>query len=486
MPADCYQCGKPNATSMCGGCKIVFYCNVKCQRANWKTHKKQCKMWRAKTNKSKVLNIGPKQSWSPPPVSYIQWSPSPVSYMNMMTHEVINVQIPGDLHISIVPTNDRHWDLNAKHGSKKEEYATDFKKSPSLKRIKLALKQYRRNILPVSKEFINVINDFIYLLGFEDDKDNFEYMCNFVCTENCAINQCDIFKRHYRQRTDEIRNIYKTNHDSHKIYMLQMMDKIHCYFYHTFDIGYRLHSSATQQQINPTSNIDEKYTDQSDKYLLNRSFERLCSQISNKTNNIQELDTLITDKLNTKYNQIQSVNGQKKLGMYSVGYLFKYGYLGEMYNTSYQLYDEVSQMYNIPQVTETMANNEIVIKKIYSSLKQELLKNNLCCITVENFNIEYKKASILFCSCYRKKHYSSQKKNMMFLKDHLLSLMIYCNFDILQATFSETYRKCRTNESKESIARRHSNFYWLGKYLKISVHIFGTIIRAGNVHSFYH
>eukprot|EP01084_Bolivina_argentea_P079283 143825_1 len=53
MPADCYQCGKPNATSMCGGCKIVFYCNVKCQRANWKTHKKQCKMWRAKTNKSK-------------------------------------------------------------------------------------------------------------------------------------------------------------------------------------------------------------------------------------------------------------------------------------------------------------------------------------------------------------------------------------------------------------------------------------------------
>ena len=33
------------ATSIkCQGCKEVYYCNIACQKANWKQHKKKCKM----------------------------------------------------------------------------------------------------------------------------------------------------------------------------------------------------------------------------------------------------------------------------------------------------------------------------------------------------------------------------------------------------------------------------------------------------------
>jgi hypothetical protein len=38
----CAQCGKV-ADKWCGKCKHVKYCNIECQRANWKFHKLVCK-----------------------------------------------------------------------------------------------------------------------------------------------------------------------------------------------------------------------------------------------------------------------------------------------------------------------------------------------------------------------------------------------------------------------------------------------------------
>ena len=55
--------------------------------------------------------------------------------------------------------------------------------------------------------------------------------------------------------------------------------------------------------------------------------------------------------------------------------------------------------------------------------------------------------------------------------------MIYCNYDVLQYEFSKTYR--------ESISK-HNNFYHLGKYLKMAVRRFGTVINEGAVKTFYH
>lgn len=46
---NCAKCKKPNATSKCGACKMVYYCNVDCQRAHWKRHKKQCNKFHNET-----------------------------------------------------------------------------------------------------------------------------------------------------------------------------------------------------------------------------------------------------------------------------------------------------------------------------------------------------------------------------------------------------------------------------------------------------
>eukprot|EP01084_Bolivina_argentea_P068546 124780_1 len=51
-PNVCLSCSKTNATNRCSGCRMVYYCNTKCQRNNWKDHKTYCKQ-----------NTGSKLQW---------------------------------------------------------------------------------------------------------------------------------------------------------------------------------------------------------------------------------------------------------------------------------------------------------------------------------------------------------------------------------------------------------------------------------------
>eukprot|EP01084_Bolivina_argentea_P039459 72920_1 len=49
----CASCSKSNATKTCSACKSVSYCNIKCQRNHWKTHKKKCKLLSKRNSKAK-------------------------------------------------------------------------------------------------------------------------------------------------------------------------------------------------------------------------------------------------------------------------------------------------------------------------------------------------------------------------------------------------------------------------------------------------
>eukprot|EP01084_Bolivina_argentea_P088710 160160_1 len=98
---------------------------------------------------------------------------------------------------------------------------------------------------------------------------------------------------------------------------------------------------------------------------------------------------------------------------------------------------------------------------------------------MEQFNNEYTKSSIKLQSNYCNQNfveYYSRKVNWKFSIQHLLSLMIYCNYTELQFELSKTYR--------ENGGDNHTNFYFWGKYLKISVHRFNH--ENSKVSTFYH
>eukprot|EP01084_Bolivina_argentea_P257281 433423_1 len=68
--------------------------------------------------------------------------------------------------------------------------------------------------------------------------------------------------------------------------------------------------------------------------------------------------------------------------------------------------------------------------------------------------------------------YYGIKENDMIKKEHLMGIMIYCNFDLLQYEFSKTCRKLSEYETNDQLKTRHSNFHWLGRILRETVTCF--------------
>eukprot|EP01084_Bolivina_argentea_P267082 453270_1 len=81
-----------------------------------------------------------------------------------------------------------------------------------------------------------ILNNFIHLLQTHDTNSNFESIANTFGF--CDIMNCKIFVRNYRIRqTNEL--ITDENHDKYIVYK-QILDKIHCFYCHCFDIGNKI------------------------------------------------------------------------------------------------------------------------------------------------------------------------------------------------------------------------------------------------------
>eukprot|EP01083_Nonionella_stella_P200798 735035_1 len=94
-------------------------------------------------------------------------------------------------------------------------------------------------------------------------------------------------------------------------------------------------------------------------------------------------------------------------------------------------------------------NSTIYFTPKYRDQKEELTQNDICQITIDQYKHELSKADILFNTHCRKKHYT------LISKQHLFSLMCYCNFDFLQFEFSKTYR--------DHSGIKHDNYYHFGR-----------------------
>eukprot|EP01083_Nonionella_stella_P170673 581394_1 len=67
----------------------------------------------------------------------------------------------------------------------------------------------------------------------------FESICDHVChrVKACTLEQCTEFQRNSRNR--ETQNISDAM-DLESKYYVEMMDSMHCFFLHSFDIGFRI------------------------------------------------------------------------------------------------------------------------------------------------------------------------------------------------------------------------------------------------------
>eukprot|EP01084_Bolivina_argentea_P034218 63332_1 len=324
----------------------------------------------------------------------------------------------------------------------------------SLHRLKIVMQNYTKHVNDDQCNARNdtlesILDDFLYLSTKHNNDEEFEAISNEFGF--CTGNKCKILKRHYGNRDSKINIIYKTKDESDMLWDA-VLDKIHCYYQHCYDIGYRL-SSKEKTEI-------QQY---SDEYLINNKAIKIKQILTNKRKicqNIVEMNSTSNKKFNqfcmeSSDSQNESKNSNSER-IYSFGERFNY-------------YGKKDHYW----MDDWFWKDHVCVQRKYSSLKEELIMNNIAKMTIEQFNMEYKKAIIHFDSQHRKQN---EKWENMFVT-LILSLMIYANFDIIQSEFSKTYRQN---------VEKHNNFYFLGKYLKTAIHKFGTSIYEGDTKTFYH
>ena len=134
----------------------------------------------------------------------------------------------------------------------------------------------------------------------------------------------------------------------------------------------------------------------------------------------------------------------------------------------------------------------------HKTIKEEIAQNNIYAMDVEAFNDAYKKAEYLInTSSYIKMikctFRSSEEWYGYGIRygapltiNHVLSVILYTDYDALSFKFSQTFRKVRNKETKEDVLKRNLEFGQFTKHLIETVNSYGMTMAESKFNVLYH
>eukprot|EP01084_Bolivina_argentea_P159941 278570_1 len=181
------------------------------------------------------------------------------------------------------------------------ECAEDVSKCSSLTILQKVLDQYcewMNEDSPKSCSKYNIfdtntiLNHFHHLLICHTSDTDFDYIYKLLGGYKCDIKQCQMFDRNYRDKekhklddnisiqiyninTDQMNNL---NDTYHQISIQQILDRVHCTFFHSYDIGFKftlkekevinqcITKDTAQQHI--LDEIDEKHENNDNNIII--------------------------------------------------------------------------------------------------------------------------------------------------------------------------------------------------------------------------
>eukprot|EP01084_Bolivina_argentea_P206686 352804_1 len=336
------------------------------------------------------------------------------------------------------------------------------------------------------KHTISVLNDFHHVLLAHSHQ--FEQIYHVLVKDNrnkkCDASECLILRRNHRNRCllskndEKLRELFfieGTGYD-YDICKQQLLDKIHCHFLHSFDLGYRLsHIEILNVQKMLKSVECNEEVDTVDKMVKQIAY--ICKQ---KQYNLSHTF------MNTSKKFVTQVHSSKNTIKYNDGIRYFYW---PYYKDKTIMTDGATWLglKHINNANEGYTLTDWYIVSRYSDLKDEMLNNKICTISNFQWNLLLEKAVIHLGTEYAKRivcrHMFSKKyygiaKETPISTANFIAMMTYCNQDTLQAKFSETYRRIPNTESDKSLIERHRNFAHFGKLLRENVECFGTNITG--------
>eukprot|EP01084_Bolivina_argentea_P226396 382442_1 len=335
---------------------------------------------------------------------------------------------------------------------------------PPTTQVEYAFKPYDCTLL---------LNDFHHLLF--NHKDQFQDVYHLLIEKTnhgniCNTANCHMMTRNYRDR-DEFKYCYIGNDNMGDIVQQQLLDKIHCYYFHSFDIFFQTKHEEKKEK-------EEKSCD-SKKWEMHKALQSRTQRLTNK----QQMERIF--RYMSKFTTVADEN---LLPQYSFGIRYFYS---NFYKHATSHKDQVRMIDfmsvgNAKDTNDGYLLSDWYIPRTFANLKVELTNNPLSQLALGQWYQLYCKALKHHQTDHAKTFYSLERKyanrhgvkyGQTITVEHLVAVMTYCNYDRLQYVFTSTYRRIPVTETDDSLKKRHANFANLGRLLRELLECFCPILK---------
>eukprot|EP01084_Bolivina_argentea_P300972 519101_1 len=399
------------------------------------------------------------------------------------------------------------------------------------------------------ERYRNVLNDYIHLIEIHNNhlqKINEYLITNDFINNDCQIDSCKIFARHY---DDQRGNIKKQTVSGHKIgefvFYTDLFDTIHHYLYHLFDIGLRIkaNTSNIHELKNISSHNNENCIDQDflqkkkiiehkrKKLQINRfndSNKFTMALLGNPANSTSDDEVTLIDSLFHVLNSISCPNNtQQELHLFLkdeqydsdalLGDVTGHNIPTTKSNVLSVISDKTIQISVKQYINDVLISShsfsagiiwfywswykgktvkdvlfsgnendyggyeieDLLVEKIFVNYKAELLHH----LSMEKYNALVMLKATKYMSSDKVKqirannfdeylHYGIEKNSSITIQ-HIMSIIVYCDFTKYSTKFSKSFRKASSFEPINLVKKRNRYFYWESKILRETVEIYG-------------
>eukprot|EP01084_Bolivina_argentea_P279157 477212_1 len=381
------------------------------------------------------------------------------------------------------------------------------------------------------QSYPSLLDDFIHVLDEHNNEPDLDLIFNLLANTGefmeCNVNKCTFAMRYHRDRHNDTQS---TDEDPQFIFYRDLMDQIHCFLYHLYDTGLRIKSPHKKHAHTDTTDDNKAWFDENFASIcdaLNKTKQQTSYQ-TNKFSIISNYDNRVKDtfrdglfRQNVDHNIFMEEEydsdaiemdlydddegKQSNIAMYdrnvydivkeyvhynklhqrtfSIGYRFYYWqfYANEIDGHRVQKHlNEINGGYEIHQ---------LYIKNKYSDIKHEILHNNIFTLNSDEFErcinkvkeyINTSKARKIVASPNdekeldrdRKLHYNIRKRSAI-SHNHLLSIILYCDWSELCKKFSATFRKMRSYDTLSAVKEKNREYANWSRLLRETVESFG-------------
>eukprot|EP01084_Bolivina_argentea_P000584 1096_1 len=134
-----------------------------------------------------------------------------------------------------------------------------------------------------TQQYDSLVNDYIHLLEVHNSESDLDKILNLITDEynfaECNLNNCALAVRCHRDRDNN--DTSNNSSDVDYIFYQDLLDQIHCFLFHLYDVGWRVKSKNSQIVGNENITDDNKWTD--------HVFANVCDVINDKKKQLQNI-----------------------------------------------------------------------------------------------------------------------------------------------------------------------------------------------------